>query len=156
MRKTLSVMVAVLILLSLGCASASVNLGVERAQVGELQRVGPVAGLEHLLVGGQHARPKDFKRADLQKILGTLQRRYDLVLVDGPAGLGRGMRNFVGLADEVLLVATPDPVSLRGVEKLAADLYAQGIRPGLLLNRYAPERVLAGQLDQPAQLAQLR
>lgn len=38
MRKTLSVMVAVLILLSLGCASASVNLGVERAQVGELQR----------------------------------------------------------------------------------------------------------------------
>jgi len=108
----------------------------------------------NLLVGGQHARPKDFKRSDLQKILGTLQRRYDLVLVDGPAGLGRGMRNFVGLANEVLLVATPDPVSLRGVEKLAADLYAQGIRPGLLLNRYVPERVLAGQLDQPAQLAQ--
>ncbi|NLW21268.1 MAG: AAA family ATPase [Clostridiales bacterium] len=106
-----------------------------------------------LLVGGQQARPKEFKRLDLQKILNTLHKRFDLVLVDGPAGLGRGMRNFVGLADEVLLVATPDAVSLRSVEKIAQDLYNQGIRPGLLFNRYTPGRVLAGELAQPNQLA---
>lgn len=107
-----------------------------------------------LMVGGQQAKPKDFERNDLKKIVNTLKKRVDLVLIDGPAGLGRGIRNFTGLADEVVIVTTPDPVATRTAEKLSSLLYAAGIRPSLLLNRLSPERVLSGQVLQPAMIAQ--
>lgn len=106
-----------------------------------------------LIVGGQQAKPKDFKKQDLQKIIKTLQKRFDYILVDGPAGLGRGMRNFCDLVDEVVVVATPDPVAIRSAEKLASQLYSTGTRPQLLLNRVDVERVLAGELQQPQSLA---
>ncbi len=102
-----------------------------------------------LLVGGQSAKPKDFKRQDLSRILTTLKKRFDLVLIDGPAGLGRGVRNFVGITDEVVIVSTPDPVSQRSAEKLASLLFPSGIRPGLLLNRINRDLVISGDLPQP-------
>ncbi len=102
-----------------------------------------------LLVGGQAAKPKDFKQQDLRKILQTLKKRFDLVLVDGPAGLGRGVRNFTGITDEVVIVSTPDPVSQRSAEKLASQLYPMGIRPSLLLNRIDRGLVISGELPQP-------
>ncbi len=106
-----------------------------------------------LIVGGQQAKPKDFRRQDLNKILRTLKKSFDMVFVDGPAGLGRGIRNFVGLTDEVLILATPDPVSLRSAEKLASQLYAEEIRPFLLLNRVSPDLVLSGKIQQPRMLS---
>lgn len=107
-----------------------------------------------LLVGGQEAKPKDFKQGDLVKIISTLKKRFDWVLVDGPAGLGRGVRNFSGIVDEVVIVATADPVSQRSAEKTASLLYPQGIRPSLLLNRVDKAQVLDGVIPQPKSLSQ--
>lgn len=114
----------------------------------------PAAPSLRLLVGGQQARPKDFNRQDLKKIINTLKRRYDYVLIDGPAGLGRGIKNFVGLTEEVIIVSTPDPVSVRSAEKTASQLYPLGIRPWLLLNRFVPQKAIDGLIQQPAMLAQ--
>jgi len=102
-----------------------------------------------LLVGGQGAKPKDFRKQDLLKILTTLKKRFDLVLVDGPAGLGRGVRNFTGITDEVVIISTPDPVAQRAAEKLASLLFQSGIRPFLLLNRINRDLVISGGLPQP-------
>lgn len=107
----------------------------------------------HLMVGGQQARPKDFNKLDLKKIMKTLHKRFDLVLVDGPAGLGRGVNNFSDLVDEVIIVATPDPVAIRSAEKMAATLFEKGLRPSLLLNRMQVQKVLEGQLHQPQTLS---
>ncbi len=107
----------------------------------------------HLMVGGQQARPKDFGKQDLKKIMKTLQKRFDLVLVDGPAGLGRGVNNFADLVDEVVIVATPDPVAIRSAEKMASSLFEKGLRPSLLLNRMQVQKVLDGQLHQPQTLS---
>ena len=106
-----------------------------------------------LLSGGQTAKPKDIGQGDLRKILQTLQKRFDLVLVDGPAGLGRGVRNFRGIVDEVVIIATPDPVAQRSAQKMASVLYQEGVRPSLLLNRMNPAHVLSGLLPQPGSLA---
>lgn len=106
-----------------------------------------------LLVGGQSARPGDFKQHDLRKILSTLKKRFDLVLIDGPAGLGRGVRNFTQLADEVVIVTTSDPIALRGAEKAASQLYPAGIRPSLIINRVNREAVINGVLPQPGTLS---
>lgn len=107
----------------------------------------------HLMVGGQQARPKDFNKLDLKKIMKTLHKRFDLVLVDGPAGMGRGVNNFSDLVDEVVIVATPDPVAIRSAEKMAATLFEKGLRPSLLLNRMQVQKVLEGQLHQPQTLS---
>jgi septum site-determining protein MinD len=106
-----------------------------------------------LLVGGQSARPGDFKQQDLKKILSTLRKRFDLVLIDGPAGLARGVRNFTPLADVVVIVTTSDPIAQRGAEKTASQLYPAGIRPSLIINRVDREAVSTGVLPQPGALS---
>lgn len=107
-----------------------------------------------LLVGGQQAKPKNFEKKDLRKVVSTLKKRFDLVLIDGPAGLGRGVNNFLGLADEVVIVTTPDPPALRSAEKMVSLLYPMGIRPVLLINRVNKGRVLSGEQQQPLALAE--
>lgn len=107
-----------------------------------------------LLVGGQQARPKNFEKKDLRKVISTLQKRFDLVIVDGPAGLGRGVNNFVGIVDEVVIVTTPDPPALRSAEKMISQLYPMGVRPVLLINRASKDRVLNGEQQQPSALAE--
>ncbi|HSK69872.1 MAG TPA: P-loop NTPase [Candidatus Limnocylindria bacterium] len=151
----------------IGLRSLDMMLGLQDKAVYELTDVaGRTVSLEDalvrhpeftalwLLVGGQQARPKDVSKQDLKKIVGTLKKRFDLVLLDGPAGLGRGAKNFLGIADEVVVVATPDQVATRAAEKTASWLYGMGIRPWLALNRVRRDLVLRGDAPQPGTLAQ--
>ena len=48
MRKTIGAIIAVLILLSVGCGTVNVDVGVERAEVGELQRESQVVELSSI------------------------------------------------------------------------------------------------------------
>ncbi len=106
--------------------------------------------LLHLLVGGQAARPKDIDIRDIGRIMGTLKNRYDMLLVDCPAGLGRGLNNFVGAADELILVATPDDVCLRDTEKTGRILFEKtSKRPHLLINRYDRRLLRRGSVKPP-------
>lgn len=107
-----------------------------------------------LMVSGQSAKPKDFKAQDLKKIINTLSKRFDLIFIDGPAGLGKGSRTFLDLADEIILVATPDPVAMRSVERMASMLIEKGKRPCLVINRVDENKVFDGSYDQPLDLAQ--
>lgn len=44
--------------------------------------------------------------------LAEIERRADVILVDTGAGMGKGVRDFLAAADEVLFVLTPDITSL--------------------------------------------
>lgn len=104
----------------------------------------------YLMVGGQNVRPGDFGRKDMAKIFQTLKKYYDVILIDCPAGLGRGFRNVMQVADEALLVATPDDVCLRDTEKTAATLFEQrSLRAGLVLNRYEKDAMKKGLIRAP-------
>lgn len=106
-----------------------------------------------LMVSGQATKPRDYKRQDLHNILATLRKRFDLVLIDGPAGIGRGFRNYIDLADEVVIVTTADAVSMRDAEKVSAMLHDRHISPSVLFNRVDRDLVIAGVLGQPKDLA---
>jgi flagellar biosynthesis protein FlhG len=45
-------------------------------------------------------------------ILGAIEDRYDIIFFDAGAGVGDVVLFFANLADEILLVATPEPTSL--------------------------------------------
>jgi len=83
--------------------------------------------------------PED--RLRLMEALEPLGEIYDTVIVDTAAGIGSNARFFAGAAQEVLVVATPEPTSL-------ADAYAmikvlntrcRMDRVGLVLNQVANE-----------------
>jgi flagellar biosynthesis protein FlhG len=49
---------------------------------------------------------------NVESFLGSLEYRYDAVLFDAGAGIGDVVLFFANLADEILLVVTPEPTSL--------------------------------------------
>ena len=64
---------------------------------------------------------------------------YEFVLIDAPAGLGEGFRMAARAADSGILVATADPICLRGSERTARELMACGtVNVRLVVNRVRP------------------
>lgn len=61
----------------------------------------------------QHLRWEDVPRKALGKLLMELKGNYDFIIVDSPAGIGRGWEAILRKADEVIVVAEPNWLSLR-------------------------------------------
>ncbi len=91
-----------------------------------------------------------------REVMDELKERFDLVLIDCPAGVGRGFRNAASGADRALIVSLTDPVSLRDAERVAGLLQRHDIlRPELAFNRVRPVRGRVGEslmLDYANQL----
>lgn len=64
------------------------------------------AGLERLAAGAPQREP------ELVAAVAALERRYDYLLVDTPAGIGTTTRAFIQPCDLTALVITPEPTSL--------------------------------------------
>lgn len=76
-----------------------------------------------------------------REVMEELKDRFDLVLIDCPAGVGRGFRNAASGADRALIVSLTDPVSIRDAERVAGLLERSDIlRPELVFNRVRPAR----------------
>ncbi len=60
----------------------------------------------------------DDARAKLLEALASLKKKYDFLLIDTSAGLGRNVLGFVLAADEILVVTTPEPTALRDAYSL--------------------------------------
>lgn len=70
---------------------------------------------------------------------------YDFVLIDAPAGLGEGFRMAARAADAGVIVATADPICLRGSERTARELEACGVvNLRLVVNRVRPSLMERG------------
>ncbi len=64
---------------------------------------------------------------------------YDFVLIDAPAGLGEVFRMAACAADAGVIVATADPICLRGAERTAQELMSCGVANlRLVVNRVRP------------------
>jgi flagellar biosynthesis protein FlhG len=64
--------------------------------------------------------------AEREKLLTVLQElavSFDVLIIDTGAGIGANSVGFAALADEVLLVATPEPTSLRDAYAMAKVLH---------------------------------
>ena len=114
----------------------------------------------YLLAAPQALSPSDIDKKDMGSLIDGLKAEFDRVILDCPAGLGRGVKNLWNSADEAIVVATPDALCLRDAERVGQMLFdKKKLHPYLLLNRYdrtllwdrlieSPERI-AGALDMP-------
>jgi len=90
----------------------------------------------YLLPASQNTDSSAVSPYDVAAVISSVRDRFDYVLIDCPAGIGRGFRNACSCADEAILVITPDGISLRSAERAKQLLLLDGIsRFSLLINR---------------------
>lgn len=108
-----------------------------------------------LLAAPQLMKPSDLSAKEMGRLITRLSDLFDILILDAPAGVGRGLKNLLGAAAEPVIVATPDDISVRDAEKLGALLDArQEPRPSVVFNRVNPALVRRGEMTPPQALAQ--
>ena len=111
----------------------------------------------HLLPAAQFSRVKALEPKRFRIILDSLRNSYDYILIDCPAGIERGLRNVLNTGvDELILVTTPDDISLRSVERarqLAGNKSIEDIR--LIVNRLDECLIRAGEMMSAITASQL-
>ncbi len=113
-------------------------------------------GFSVLLAGSglvEYSRLTPEVRDELQRVIETLMPRYDYVLLDTGAGISDVVLYAVSLADDVLVVATPEPTSMTDAYATIKVLATQQRRRLLRLivnqvNRVGDGRAIANQLQQ--------
>ena len=120
---------------------ANVDLVLGRRPTGDLAHVlagrmplrqivqeGP-AGI-HWIPGASHmpavSAVDEPRREALLDGLTTLERTHDFLLLDTPAGIGRGVLHPARQADELLLVTTPEPTAMMDAYALLKAVTASG------------------------------
>ncbi len=107
-----------------------------------------------LLAAPQMMRASDMKAKDVGRIVTRLAEQNDILILDAPAGIGRGLKNLLGAAAEPVIVATPDDVCVRDAERLFALLtQREEPRPVIVFNRVSSRLVRRGDMTPPDVLA---
>ena len=107
-----------------------------------------------LVAAPQMISASDLKRKELGRIITQLSSGADMLILDAPAGIGRGLKNLLGAAAEPVIVITPDDVCLRDAERLSLLLtQREEPRPVVVFNRVNRKLVRLGEMRAPAQLA---
>jgi flagellar biosynthesis protein FlhG len=123
------------------------NLGhVQRGEKTLPEIVQPIGESVDLVAGGS-GLPEFFDAGSeaAERLLAgveALVERYDAILIDTAAGLDSTILAFLGAADEVVLVTTPEPTAITDAYAVVKALAQQGALPpvALVMNRVvAPE-----------------
>jgi septum site-determining protein MinD len=90
------------------------------------------------------------------QVLNILRPRYDVLLLDAPAGVGEGLCHAAALADRVLLLTCPEDATLRDAERVSNLLRDLGRPPAAaVLNRVHLPWVREGLQHAPETAAQV-
>lgn len=83
--------------------------------------------------------PRKYGEATPKKVgelIRSLDKKFDFILCDAPAGIGRGLHLAIAAADKGILVATPDYVCVRGAFTASDEMIEGGISDiRLIINR---------------------
>lgn len=73
----------------------------------------------------------------MKQLVSVLEKYYDHVLIDCPAGVGSGFRAASAAASRAILVANAEPLSLRGCDKVRQSLVNISVPEiRLIINRF--------------------
>ena len=100
----------------------------------------------------------------VEKILDELSETYEFIVCDSPAGIEKGALMALYFADEAIVVTNPEVSSVRDSDRILgilqsksrrAELGNEPVREHLLLTRYNPERVIAGEMLSVADVEEI-
>lgn len=86
--------------------------------------------------------PVSYEKGELLSVGNLLENEddYDFILLDCPAGIGRALKAAAKIATEALVVATPDPSSVRAAKVTGQSLRDLGIENRRLVIERCPVR----------------
>ena len=85
---------------------------------------------------------------DMRRLCKGLANYYDYLLIDAPAGIGKGFQVAAAAAGRAQVVVTPDPVCIRSGERVARLLQQEGAADRrLVINRYRPNVMKLGLVE---------
>lgn len=94
--------------------------------------------------------PKDYRKTFdiniLTDLLRLIAHNFDFILIDAPAGLGKGLELSLMPANESILVATDDNISLKAGKKAAEISEDLGKTSTLIINGFRTYPVTSGML----------
>lgn len=95
-----------------------------------------------LLPAAQNRNKEAVSPEQMKKLITSLSKAFDYILVDCPAGIELGFRNAIVAATEAFIVTTPEVTAVRDADRVIGLLEANDItRIQLILNRIRPEMV---------------
>jgi flagellar biosynthesis protein FlhG len=79
----------------------------------------------------------EFRTECLIRSLGELEDDIDIILIDSPSGIGRNVISLVQVADQILVVTTPEPTSFSDAYAMIKVLSRRPLKcvPSLLVNQ---------------------
>ena len=94
------------------------------------------------LSGSQPTDP--LTNLQVQRLIDLVEKDYDFILIDSPAGIDEGFRVAMNVANEAIVVVTPEVPSIRDADKVIGLLMSNNVRKvSLLINRFRPSMVMA-------------
>src|SRR6202011_768657 len=96
-----------------------------------------------LLPAAQNRDKDEIEPEDMQDLIDELQEKFDIVLIDCPAGIEQGFRNAVVGAQEAIIVTTPEVSAVRDADRVAG-LLPNDMPARLIINRLRPQLVRKG------------
>jgi len=76
-----------------------------------------------------------FGANELIQIMGELERYFDFILIDCPAGIDGGFRRAVDCANEYIVITTPHLSAVRDADKAISNIKNVNTKPYLIINR---------------------
>ncbi|MBQ7874154.1 MAG: AAA family ATPase [Oscillospiraceae bacterium] len=86
------------------------------------------------------AKPAVITAGAINDISSALGEEYEYIILDCPAGIGEALENAAKCADLALVVATPDPSSVRGARSAGALLANCGVKNRRLVIERCPQK----------------
>jgi len=108
------------------------------------------------ILPASQTRDKDaLTDAGVERVLQELQKDFDYIVCDSPAGIERGALMALYHADAAIVVTNPEVSSVRDSDRILGILASKSkraeqnlepIKEHLLLTRYSPQRVESGEM----------
>ena len=108
------------------------------------------------ILAASQTRDKDaLTQEGVERVLQELQRDFDYIVCDSPAGIERGAIMALYFADAAIVVTNPEVSSVRDSDRILgllsskskrAESKLEPIREYLLVTRYSPVRVTRGEM----------
>ena len=111
-----------------------------------------------LLPAAQFDRAKSLSPKKLATVIRSLNNKYDYIFIDCPAGIERGLRNVLnaGIVDNIIVIATPDDISIRSAERAVQVITEKTtVRPHLIVNRLDKTLIQNGEMYTAQTVSQL-
>lgn len=100
-----------------------------------------------LLPAAQNRTKEAISPEDMQQLVAQLDKQFDYIFIDSPAGIEMGFRNAITPAQEAIIVTTPEMAAVRDADRVVGLLESEDIKKiHLIVNRVRPEMIQLNQM----------